>query len=302
MDQQERDTLLVPTDFTDVSDFAVDHAIEIAKIFGRKICLLHVVHKKNIETSRLMLLEKNMETHAAAIIRRTGLSVSYLVVEGSIFTTISEVAERIRAEFIVMGIHGKRGVQLLVGSYAYKVVKSSRIPVLLVKHMHHHVGYKNIVLPVNFSGKRAHKIAEAIKFARYFSATVRIFGYQSSLNKAKILNKEALLNNVREIFKKENIQVSTDLLVNPGYDWAEALMKYASDIDADLVMMVADKPGFMTDMFSANATERIIDRADVPILAVAPSEIYREEQLQKRAFLKPFIDPLGLLSETETQS
>ena len=297
MNREERDTILVPTDFTDVSEFAIDHAIEIARIFKHKICLLHVISKKTTGTGKLLLMQENMENHVAAIQKRTGLQVSYMIVEGSIFTTISEVADRIFAEFIVMGIHGKKGVQHLLGSYAYKVVSSSKIPVLLVKHMHQHVGYKNIVLPVDFSKKRAHKVAEAIRFANYFGATMRIFGFLSSRNKARIIKKEALLKGVTDLFKKQNIPVTTDLLINPGIDWAEALMKYAEEIDADLVMMVADKTARMSDVFYSNATERIIDKADLPVLTVAPIKKFDNDEVQKKAFLKPFLDPLGLLSD-----
>lgn len=296
MNQAERDTILVPTDFTDVSEYAVDHAIEIAKIFKHKICLLHVISRRTTGSGKMMIMQENMENQAAAISERTMLEVSYMIVEGSIFTTISEVADRINAEFIVMGIHGMKGVQHIVGSYAYKVISSSNIPVVVVKHMHHHVGYRNIVLPVDFSKKRAHKIAEAIKIAKYFGATIRIFGFLSTENKAKIIKKEALLKGVTEVFAKQDIPVTTDLLVNPGYDWAEALMRYAEEIDADLIMMVVEKAGRVSDMFYSNATERIIDKADVPLLTVAPIDKFREDEIQKKAFLKPFLDPLGLLS------
>lgn len=299
MNQAEGDTILVPTDFTDVSEYAVDHAIEIAKIFKHKICLLHVISRRTTGSGKMMIMQENMENQVAAIADRTMLNVFYMIVEGSIFTTISEVADRINAEFIVIGIHGMKGVQHIVGSYAYKVISSSNIPVVVVKHMHHHVGYKNIVLPVDFSKKRAHKIAEAIKFAKYFGATIRIFGFLSTGNKAKIIKKEALLKGVTDMFAKHDIPVTTDLLVNPGYDWAEALMRYAEEIDADLIMMVVEKAGRVSDMFYSNATERIIDKADVPLLTVVPIDKFREDEIQKKAFLKPFLDPLGLLSEPE---
>ncbi len=299
MNLQERDTILVPTDFEDVSEFAIDHAVEIAKIFKHKICLLHVFSKRSVGTDKLVILREELENQAKAISRRTGLFVFSLLEEGSIFTTISDVAGRINAEFIVMGIHGKKGVEHLVGSYAYKVVCSVTIPVLVVKHMHHHVGYKNIVLPVDFSKKRAHKIAQAISFARYFDAKVRIFGFLSSANKARIIKKEALLKGVTDVFKKNKIDVATQLFVNPGIDWAEALMKYAEDIDADLIMMVANKAGRVAEFLYANATERIIDKADIPILTVAPIVEIKEDDAQKKAFLRPFIDPLGLLGNHE---
>jgi len=302
MINHERDTILVPTDFTDVSEFAIDHAVEIARIFDHKICLLHVVSKRASGSDREVIKKEALENQAQAISRRTGLTVFSLVEEGSIFTVIRDIAIKIQAEFIVIGIHGKKGVQHLVGSYAYKVVCSATVPVLVVKHMHHHVGYKNIVLPVDFSKKRSHKISKAIDFAKYFGATVRVFGFLSSENKSKIIKKEALLKGVTDTFKKQAINVTTQLLVNPGIDWAEALMKYASEIDADLIMMVAEKAARMPEFFYSNATERIIDKADIPILTVAPIEEQKEADYHKKAFLKPFIDPLGLLDPIDSAS
>lgn len=300
MVDQKNNTILVPVDFSDVSEFAIDHAIEIGRIFNHPICLLHVISRRTLGSGRLVMMQDDLAGKAAAISERSKLKVTYLIVEGSIFTTISEVAEKIQAEFIVMGIHGKRGVQHLVGSYAYKVVISTRVPVLMVKHMHHHIGYKNIVLPVDFSKKRSHKIVAAIRFARYFGATIRIFGFLSTENKSKIINKEALLKGVTDLFEQKNIPVTTELLINPGFDWAEALMQYAEKIDADLIMMVADKASRMPDIFYSNATERIIDKADIPILTVAPLVSEEESDHHGQAILKTFIDPFGLLSEPFT--
>jgi nucleotide-binding universal stress UspA family protein len=297
MHQSERDTILVPTDFSDVSEFAIDHAVEIAKIFNHRICLLHVVSKRTPGTTRHMALQEKLQTQADAVSRRTRLSVSFLLEAGSIFTVISEVADRIPAEFIVMGIHGKKGVQHLVGSYAYKVVCSSNVPVMVVKHMHHHVGYKNIVVPIDFSRESTQKITQAILFAKYFNARVRVFGFLSSTNKAKIIKKEALLKNVTDVFKKQRIPVTTDLLVKPGIDWEFALMRFAGEMEADLIMIVAEKGSQIPEIFSSNSAEVIIDKADVPVLTFAP----RNEDLAypsgKKAMIRPFVDPLGLLDD-----
>jgi nucleotide-binding universal stress UspA family protein len=294
MHQSERDTLLVPTDFSDVSGFAVDHAVEIARLFNHRICLLHVTGRKEAGTEAHIRKQEALQNLAEAIGRRTGLNVSYLTEEGSIFNTISEVADRIAAEFIVMGIHGKKGVQHLVGSYAYKVVCSANVPVLVVKHMHHHVGYHNIVVPVDFSRESTQKITQAILFARYFNAKVRVFGFLSSENKAKIIKKEALLKSVTDVFRKQRIPVTTDLLVRPGHDWAEALMKFADGIDADLIMIVAEKGARIPEIFGSNAAERIIDKADVPVLTFAPLAGEPTGYSTRKAALRPFVDPLGL--------
>lgn len=298
MHQSERDTILVPTDFSDVSEFAVDHAVEIAKLFNHRICLLHVIGKRTPGTDRHVLIQEDLQAQAGAIARRTGLAVSFRVETGSIFSVISQVADQVAAEFIVMGIHGKKGVQHLVGSFAYKVVCSSTVPVLVVKHMHHHVGYRNIVVPIDFSRESTQKITQAILLAKYFNASVRVFGFLSSINKAKIIKKEALLKSVTDVFKKQGIPVTTDLLVKPGSEWADSLMRFADEIDADLIMIVAEKGSRIPEIFSSNAAEKIIDKADVPVLTFAPL-IEDSGASGNKTFLRPFIDPLGLLDSSK---
>lgn len=291
-----RDTLLVPTDFSDVSACALDHAIEIARIFQHKICLLHVAGKHGGDTDRAVMLKAELEGMASDIQEETGLTVSCLYEEGNIYSIIRKVSERIRAEFIIMGIHGSRGYERFVSSHAYKVVCDANIPVLVVKHKHYHEGYKNIVVPIDFSQKSIQKVSQAIRFGKYFNACVRVFGFMSDQNKARIIKKEALLKSVNDIFHSEGIKVSTHLLVHPDFDWTDALMHYAEDLEADLIMIVAEKGRRIPDIFSSNATELILDKADVPVLTIAPSEAVLEEDMKKNDMLNTFLDPMGLLT------
>ncbi len=289
-----RENILVPTDFTEVANFSMDHATEIAKIFNHKIVLLHVVGKKILGTPKEKEIEEKLKNGVAQIKSRAKLKVSYLIEEGSIFTTISKVADRIRAEFIVMGIHGKKGVQHIMGSYAYRVICSVNVPVMVVKHMHHHVGYKNIVLPIDFSQESTQKIIKAVKFSNYFGANIRVFGFLGTRNKATIFKNEALLKKVKDTFDDLGLKVTTDLCVDPNIDWPEALMTFANKIDADLIMIVAEKGSSIPDIFSQNSTERIIDKADVPILTVVPTPDDGDSSLEKSLVVRSFIDPMGL--------
>lgn len=294
MAKQLRDNILVPTDFTDVAYYSMDHAVEIAKIFNHKIVLLHVVGKKVVGTQKEKEIEAKMKEAVSQITSRAKLKVSYLIEEGSIFTTISKVADRIRAEFIVMGIHGKKGVQHIMGSYAYKVVCSVNVPVMVVKHMHRHVGYKNIVLPIDFSQESTQKIVKAVKFSNYFGANIRVFGFLGTRNKATIFKKEALLKKVKDTFGDLGLEVTTDLCIDPNIDWPEALMTFADKIEADLIMIVAERGSSIPDIFSQNSTEHIIDKADVPVLTVVPTPEDGDSNLEKSLVVRSFIDPMGL--------
>jgi len=287
-----KETILVPTDFTIVARYSMDHAVNLARIFNRKIVLLHIVGKKVLGTPKEDSLTAKMHDAVAWIKNKADVQVSWVLEEGNIFTSISEVAVRIKAEFIVIGIHGKKGVQHIMGSDAYKVVCSSRIPVLLVKKLHRHIGYTNIVLPIDFSAESTQKILKSIKFSHFFGAKIKVFGFLGTRNPAKLINKQALLKKVKDVYAELGLTVTTDLCVDPSSDWPEALMRFAEKTEADLIMIVAEKDGGIPDIFGQNTTETLIDKSEIPILTVIPSP--GEESPDLETVVKTFIDPMGI--------
>ncbi len=295
--QFNSDSILVPIDFTDVSDYALDHAASIAPVFGYRIFLLHVISKRQKGTKKEQEAEERLVKMVSALNKEPDLEVTHMIRDGNVFNTINQVAEKLNAAFIVMGVHGKKGIQHLVGSYPYKVACRASVPVLVVKDKHKHVGFDNIVIPIDFSRRSVQKITQAIRFSRLFGATIRVFGFLSTENKAKIINKEALLKSVTDIFKENNVPVSTDLMISPDKDWPDALLSFAYHVEADLIMIVAERGGRIQDIFSSNHTERILDKADVPILTIMPcaEDLAAESWSSKKALIAPFVDPLGLI-------
>ncbi len=290
-------SILVPLDFSDVADYALDHARALASIFGYNLFLLHVISKKHMGKPEELEARRRLQQISENIAGQYDLQVDFVIRTGNIFDTISDLADELCAAFIVMGVHGKRGVAHLVGSYPYKVVCKAHVPVLVVKEKHHHVGFKNIVVPIDFSRRSTQKLAQATRFAKFFDAKIRVFGFLSSDNPAKIINKEALLKSVNDFFITKKIPVTTDLLVKPGLDWDEALLIFSEDVEADLIMIVAEKGYRFQEIFSSNYTERILDKVNVPVLTIMPCAKDLAEEAEavksKQGIITPFVDPLG---------
>ncbi|MFN2396021.1 MAG: universal stress protein [Bacteroidales bacterium] len=294
----ERDIILVPTDFTPVADCALDHAIEIAKLFNHKVSLLHIIGKKTNDEQRERILGK-LQKVAETNQNRTGITINYQLEEGSIFEEISSTASNLNAEFIVMGIHGKQGVQHIVGSYAYKVICSSKIPVMVVKHKHHHVGFNNIVIPISFTIDPASKINKAIKFAKYFDSVIHIIGVLKSRSSVYKIKKEALLKNLVDYVEKAGVKIKAEIIVRPGTDFDDEVIRYAREIDADLIMIVAERSGRFDLVMGRNDAEQIIDKADLPVLTVIPNSEYDEDDDDDSddSLISTFFDPLGLIDK-----
>jgi nucleotide-binding universal stress UspA family protein len=286
--------ILVPVDYTSRADYAIEHALVMARLFNYKICLLHVMTKKGSKKDETDAKNK-INKYADDFSSKSGLEIKGIVREGSIFTTIGDTANELRADLILMGIHGKKGLQHLFGSFAYKVISGSKVPVAVVKNPLKKSDFENIVLPIDFSKESTIKLNQAIKYAHYFGASIRIIGVLDTKSPVMKIQKEALLKKVMDYIKSAGINVTADVLVQPGTEVHKATLKYADDINADLIIIVAEKDGGLSDIFSKNSAEEIIDKAEMPVMTIIPNPEEKDIIDPQGKFVKSFVDPFGVM-------
>jgi len=136
-------TILVPTDFSDCSGEAVQYAAMIAHTSKARIVLVHVIQPYTYGMTEafnlvdhyaaLKTIAEPMLDQVAKRVKRLGVTVETDLRTGPAHTEILEKARRAKADLIVMGTHGRTGVEhLLLGSVAEKVVRLSSCPVLTV--------------------------------------------------------------------------------------------------------------------------------------------------------------------------
>jgi universal stress protein A len=120
-----RTVILVPTDFSDGADAALDVAARYARALGGRLCLLNVFAAGQIDVSQLL-------ADAAA---RPGSDVPVTVAStsGDPAAGILRYARRHPVDLIVVGTHGHAGASReLLGHVADRVVRGARCPVLVV--------------------------------------------------------------------------------------------------------------------------------------------------------------------------
>src|SRR5215470_8271457 len=118
--------LVFPTDFSDCSRHAGRRAADVARHFGARLHVLHVDPPVTAPTPPSRVA-------AAAAELGDDLNVTAATTTGGPAHAISAYADRIGADLIVMGTHGRTGVsRALLGSVAEAVVRHSRCPVMTI--------------------------------------------------------------------------------------------------------------------------------------------------------------------------
>ncbi len=139
------DNILVPTDGSEGTDAAVEHALDIAKKYDATV---HVVYVVNTSAYSTLPADSNWESITAALedegktatkdivgmMHDEGVNAMPSLEEGVPHKTILEYADENNIDLIIMGTHGKSGLdRLLLGSVTEKVVRASKVPVMTVR-------------------------------------------------------------------------------------------------------------------------------------------------------------------------
>lgn len=261
--------VLVPHDFTEVADCAISHAAKVAKSFDGEIYLLHVVAKtKEVEENKSKLQAIAEKTEA-----NYGINTHVIVRIGNIFEDIGDVASELGIGYIIMGTHGARGIQKIIGSHAMKVITHSKVPFIVVQNKGPKEGsvYDDIVVPVDFTNITKQKFAVAGNIASHFNSKVHLFAPVETDEFLKIkLDRE--LTFAKHYFDERHIDYDIVIAPEKGH-FKKQLIKFSSRINADMIAIVNTQDGaLLPDFLGSDEQEVIANDAEIPVIITNPTQ------------------------------
>ncbi len=133
---QKINQILVPTDFSATANAAFKYANTICHQLSARLCVLHVIAPVYyVEAADLTALMHEAEKAADAALHKLKPTPSRALIErGTPHEVIVAAAGRVGADLIIMGTHGRSGIQRLVlGSVAENVLRHAPCPVLTLR-------------------------------------------------------------------------------------------------------------------------------------------------------------------------
>ena len=280
METTKKNIALVPIDFSDVAQNALDHAISIAKIFDNEIALLHIVDLGSIFAS-MFTNEDNIRLIEEALENRMGKLKQQIWDEHkiecrivmkqsrSVYKTIVETADELGCDSIVMGTYGAEGIKQIIGSNSSRVISHADVPVIVVKEKRFGDGYQNIVFPVDLSFETRQKVRWAIHLAKKFNSTIHIISFKESdeFLQHKI---HANISKVEEQFNEVGVKY-TSFFLEDSSGFAKETIAYAEKINADLIMIMTQQEEGFSEFIIGSYAQQIVNHSPIPVMTVTPT-------------------------------
>jgi nucleotide-binding universal stress UspA family protein len=278
--------ILVPTDFSECAEHAVEVAASLAKKMDARLYILHVmdipVYDRNdsfqsyADAAEGIFWMKLVRKRFKELFEKPFLegvnAVEVLQFDG-IYDTITTQAEEHGIDLIVMGSHGDTGAhEVFIGSNTEKVVRLAECPVLTVKHRHEAFNVKDVVFASNFLGEAKENFERLFQFIKAFDAHIHLVKVITPDHFESTPYTEKLMQEFIDEWKLKNYttHIFNERTVHAG------ILEASKRVNADMIAMETHgRSGFARFVYGSQ-TESIVNHADIPVLSMKIKEFKKD--------------------------
>jgi len=268
--------ILVPTDFSDHAEYALQVAAQIARENGGEIFLLHLLELPGQESDavvagaevpEIMFFMKKAherfdDVKSADYLE--GLTVTESVQFDKAFEGIIKISDKHDIDLIVMGSHGASGFhEMFIGSNTEKVVRTSNVPVLVIKKEEGNFNPEKFVFASNFSDEIKKPFAQVVDFANSFKAKLQLV-YINTPNDFKSTHASQKL--IHDFVSGFTITNGYDTHVYNDLNIEKGVLHFANSINADLIGICTHGRQGLAHFFNGSISEDLVNHAVRPVV------------------------------------
>lgn len=283
MDSFEIKKIIVPTDFSVLSENAIKTATAMCKRHRASMVLLNVVDAPaNIAIpyggmGYYSYTLKDMEEASAKKLKkmskeikdRTKISVETTTRTGNVSWAVRDTVQESLSDIIVMGTHGASGLrEFFIGSNAYSVIKHSYVPVLTVPSEGDWTDFKRILFPVRMTNSAYDKYKSIRSIIAKNDSTLILLGLADNNNPSQLEQLSALMNDLKFKLAQDGITYEGELY--HGNKFPEKILETAKNYDSDLIVITAELDHTIKDFFIGPYSQQIVNHSKIPVLTIRP--------------------------------
>ena len=282
------DDVLVPTDGSDCAQAAVGYARDLATRYEANVHVLCVADSRQLENAPQ---SDQLKNERAELVERTctelsqsGIATERAVRAGVPHKAILQYASEHDVDLLVMGTHGRTGVErYLLGSVTEKVLRLSDVPVLTVKADKDSdvtYPYTDVLVPTDGSDGAEVAIGPAVDIARTYDARIHALSVIDTMTLGIDVRSSAILETleasartaveaVEERAKQASVP-AVETAIEHG-DPYRGIGSYVEEHGIDLVVMGTRGRSGVERYLLGSVTEKTVRTSPVPVLTVRQS-------------------------------
>jgi nucleotide-binding universal stress UspA family protein len=181
-------SVLIATDFSQPSEKALRHSLALARFYGSRFCLAHVVSSLGLTIAgpgAIAACEEVVLREAAqleaSLVRSgalTGIQYKFIVRQGELWPALREIIREESTDLLVVGTHGRHGVgKLFFGSVGEQIFRQAGCPVLILGPNSQQLPWvgspsraRTFLFATDFGQASLHALSQSIAVANHFEA------------------------------------------------------------------------------------------------------------------------------------
>lgn len=268
--------ILVPVDFSKKSECAVKIAAQIGKKINSEIHLLHLVELPSgiidmgagsnfsIPASMMYLRKvKEKIINLKKIFFDTDQIIKHAIKFENPFEGIKNYAIKNNANLIVMGSKGVSDFEeMIIGSNTEKVVRTSNIPVIVVKTDANKFKFKNLIFASNYDEENKAAFKDFLAFAKKFNSKIHLLKINTISNfESSFVTNEKIKNFIKDFdLQRKTINIYNDISVVKG------IINFAKEIDADLIALTTHGRSGLSSLFNGSIAKSVSKNVLRPVI------------------------------------
>jgi nucleotide-binding universal stress UspA family protein len=276
-------TILVPTDFSDPANNALDYAAHLAQQLKARILLLNVFWTPVYEfdaPEEIRNKEKIFRDYAEQELQKIekrllasfpGLQLDTAICNGLTGDEIVRMSQVQKAYLIVMGTRGASGwKEVIMGSNTSEVIEKSQCPVLAIPENARWKDLRHIVAAVDYHDSDLSMLCELAELAETYRARITVLHQtEEAISVAETAPLRQLTGQVRRQTKYPQV----DEYLIEGDDLLEGLARYISLHPTDLLAMSTRKRGFFSRNFGTSYSKKMVHHTHIPLLVFQATDL-----------------------------
>jgi nucleotide-binding universal stress UspA family protein len=263
--ERSKKNILVPTDFSKVADYALQHAVRVSEVVGEAITLLHVVSSK----TEVEEVGERINKVVAQIEQKYSIKPNAIVAIGDIPAEIARVSEEISASLVIMGSESVKGKDNLSGLRTLDVITKAKVPFVTIQEPPINRRYDDIVFPIDFTVENKEKHGWISYFCDFYVSKFHLI--KPNVSDPELVAKVDLNMASAVRYLDERGAKYTVYTVPGAKAYQEEVLDLAVNIRADLIVVMTTKMNDDSNYKLEPHEEYIIGNAGhIPVMSINP--------------------------------